>query len=51
MYILQNKKLNPTRFSAAGNGEYNPVLPNDTAENRSLNRRVDIVVIPKTSAK
>lgn len=51
MYLLQNKKLDPSRFSAAGNGEFNPVLPNDTAENRSLNRRVDIVVIPKTSAK
>ncbi|HEY1406502.1 MAG TPA: OmpA family protein [Spirochaetota bacterium] len=50
-YLLQNKKLNPTRFSAAGNSEFNPVLPNDTAENRSLNRRVDIVVIPKSSVK
>jgi chemotaxis protein MotB len=50
-YLLQNKNLNPTRFSAAGNGEFNPILPNDTVENRSLNRRVDIVVVPKVSQK
>ena len=45
-FLLQDKNLNPLRFSAAGFGEYRPLVPNDTVENRALNRRVDIVVIP-----
>ena len=45
-YLLQDKDLNPVRFSAAGYGEYRPLVPNDTKENRAINRRVDIVVIP-----
>jgi chemotaxis protein MotB len=50
-YLLRSdKKLNPTRFSAAGHGEYNPILPNTTAANRALNRRVDIVVVPRLAA-
>ncbi len=51
-YILnQNKKINNTRFSAAGYGEFNPIVSNDSASNRALNRRVDIVVIPRVSKK
>jgi chemotaxis protein MotB len=50
-YILREKGVNPTRFSAAGYGEYNPVVPNDTPANRSLNRRVEIVVIPRLPGK
>jgi chemotaxis protein MotB len=46
-YILREKKLNSSRFSAAGYGEYNPIVPNDTPANRALNRRVDIVVVPR----
>jgi chemotaxis protein MotB len=50
-YILREKKLNPSRFSAAGYGEYNPNVPNDTPANRALNRRVDIVVVPRLAGK
>jgi chemotaxis protein MotB len=50
-YLLQDKNLNPVRFSAAGYGEYRPLVPNDTRENRALNRRVDIVVIPAVAVK
>jgi chemotaxis protein MotB len=50
-YILRNKKLDRSRFAAAGYGEYNPIVPNDTPENRALNRRVDIVVIPRIKTK
>jgi chemotaxis protein MotB len=35
----------PERLSAAGFAEYHPAAPNQTAEGRALNRRVDIVVI------
>ncbi|MFW6365971.1 MAG: hypothetical protein ACOC2H_05795 [Spirochaetota bacterium] len=44
--LLDRKDLDPARFSAAGYAENNPLVPNDSAQNRSLNRRVDIVVLP-----
>jgi chemotaxis protein MotB len=46
-YILRNRKLDPVRFSAAGYGEYQPIVPNNTKINRALNRRVDIVIKPR----
>ena len=48
-YILRNKRLKPERFSAAGYGEFSPMVPNDTAANRALNRRVDITLLPSIS--
>jgi chemotaxis protein MotB len=45
-YLLEDTNLNPVRFSAAGYGEHRPLVSNNTKENRALNRRVDIVVIP-----
>lgn len=48
-YILKYKPLNKSRFAAAGYGEYNPIVSNDTPANRALNRRVDIVVIPRVT--
>lgn len=50
-FILREKRLNLSRFSAAGYGEYNPIVPNDTPANRALNRRVDIVVVPRLTGK
>ena len=44
-YLINNTDLNPARFSAAGYSEYRPVAPNDTAEDRARNRRVEIVVL------
>ena len=49
-YVLASGKLDPTRFTAAGNGQYQPQVPNDTAENRAANRRVDIVIVPNMPA-
>jgi len=46
-YLLKNKKITPSRFSVAGFGKHNPIVPNNSPANRSLNRRVDIVVIPR----
>ena len=45
---LQNKYgVNPSRLSAAGRGEYNPVADNDTAEGRTRNRRTQIIITPQ----
>jgi chemotaxis protein MotB len=34
-----------SRLSVAGDGSYSPREPNDTAENRAANRRVEIVIL------
>lgn len=47
-HLLRNRNVDPSKITAVGAGQFHPVVPNDTAENRSLNRRVDIVVIPKS---
>lgn len=44
-YFIENFDFDPMRLSAAGYGEYRPVASNDTPEGRSLNRRVDIVIL------
>lgn len=44
---LQDLGVSPERLVAAGRGEYVPLVPNTTAENRSTNRRTRILVLPK----
>lgn len=44
-YFIEVKGLDPTRFSATGYGEYQPLLDNTTPENRAINRRVDILIV------
>ncbi|MGD0801564.1 MAG: OmpA family protein [Terracidiphilus sp.] len=46
--FLDLKAIAPERISAAGYAEFHPVASNDTAEGRSQNRRVDLVVLPRT---
>lgn len=43
-YLIEGKGLPPEQFSAAGYGEFQPIRPNDSPENRALNRRVDILI-------
>lgn len=43
--MLDNKGLDPKRFSAIGYGEYQPVADNTTAENKAKNRRVEVSII------
>lgn len=43
---LQAHGVDPTKLSAAGYGQYQPVAQNDTPEHRSLNRRIEIVLAP-----
>ena len=45
---LQNQYgVNPSRLTAGGRGEYNPLEPNDTADGRARNRRTQIIITPK----
>jgi chemotaxis protein MotB len=46
--FLDLHSIPPERLSAAGYAQYHPVASNDTAEGRAENRRVDLVVMPRT---
>jgi len=46
--ILQKEYgLDPAKMSAAGRGEYHPIVANDTKENKAINRRTRIVILPQ----
>lgn len=45
---LKDNKIDPARFTAAGQGEYNPVADNSTAEGRTQNRRTELILVPET---
>ena len=46
--ILQKEyKMNPSRMTASGHGEFLPVATNDTDEGRALNRRTRIIILPQ----
>jgi len=47
MYFTDTKGFSPERISAEGYGEFRPKVPNDTPENRSINRRVEIKILSK----
>lgn len=49
-YFVDTYGLDPRRFESAGLGEYRPVAPNDTPENKQKNRRVDIVILSSRPA-
>ena len=46
--FLDRKAIPPERLSAAGYAEFHPVASNSTADGRAENRRVDLVVKPRT---
>nr|QKW93950.1 flagellar motor rotation protein MotB [Vitiosangium cumulatum] len=48
--LLQEQGVPPTMLSALGYGEYQPIASNQTAEGRSLNRRIEIVLAPAEQA-
>ena len=45
--LTNDHNVNPKQLIAAGRGEFIPLVENNTAENRSTNRRTRIVVMPK----
>lgn len=44
-FFVDQGAVPPDHISALGYGEYRPVRPNNSIENRSQNRRVDIVIL------
>ena len=48
-YLIDQQNVGADRLSATGYGEYRPVDSNDAKEGRQKNRRVEIVILPKTN--
>ncbi|HWG19384.1 MAG TPA: OmpA family protein [Terracidiphilus sp.] len=46
--LLELRAIPPERLSAAGYAEFHPVDSNETPQGRANNRRVDLVVLPRT---
>lgn len=44
---LQDLGVKPQQLIAAGRGDHLPLVPNDTTENRAINRRTKIYILPK----
>ena len=44
---MQNQfDVDPSRLTAGGRGEFNPISTNDTPQGRQLNRRTQIIITP-----
>lgn len=44
--MTEQGNVSPTMLTAAGRGEHVPVAPNDTAEGKAKNRRIEIILTP-----
>jgi chemotaxis protein MotB len=47
-FLVQNG-MRPQTLAAAGHGEFDPLVPNESAEQRAQNRRIEIVLEPNLS--
>ncbi len=45
--LSENKGINKQNLTAAGRGEFAPIATNETAEGKSKNRRIEIILTPK----
>ena len=48
---LIDEEVNPKNLMAVGMSQYDPVVPNDSPEGRQMNRRIEIVLVPKEKAR
>ena len=47
--LTTNTSLNPKRITAAGRGEFVPLVANDSPANKAVNRRTEIILTPDLS--
>jgi len=47
--LVEQHGFDPSQISAAGYSEYHPIASNDNPEGRKTNRRVDVVIVARTS--
>ncbi|WP_035668855.1 flagellar motor protein MotB [Flavobacterium sp. 83] len=45
--LSENKKINKENLTAAGRGEFSPLVSNSTAEGKAKNRRIEIILTPR----
>lgn len=45
--LAENKGINKQNLTAAGRGEFAPLMSNDTPEGKAKNRRIEIILTPK----
>jgi chemotaxis protein MotB len=45
--LSENKAIDKRNLTAAGRGEYAPLMSNETAEGKAKNRRIEIILTPK----
>jgi chemotaxis protein MotB len=45
--LSQNKAIDKRNLTAAGRGEYAPLMSNETVEGKAKNRRIEIILTPK----
>ncbi len=48
-YLVQERSISEERVAAIGYGQQRPIASNDSVEGQQFNRRVEIVVLPKTT--
>lgn len=46
--LLENENLQPELFTTKGYGEFQPIATNETKEGRAKNRRVEVLIQPRT---
>jgi hypothetical protein len=46
--LQEQSKIEPKRLIAEGRGEFAPVAPNDSPENKQKNRRIEITLLDKS---
>jgi chemotaxis protein MotB len=44
-YLIDNHNIPSDKISALGYGQFRPVKPNTSIENRAINRRVDVLIL------
>jgi chemotaxis protein MotB len=49
VHFMISQGMDPKRLAAAGYGEFDPVVANDSTEHRAQNRRIEIVLQPNLS--